>query len=114
MIAIINFQSFSSWTRHYFGLITSLIVSRMAIIIATTDRIYYLLGMCEVPSTFLEHAVSHIFLPKKPVKSELYHLQLRDDEAEDETSIEPSVLEVNVVHVLSRNMCCSSIDVSQL
>lgn len=53
--------------------------------------------------------------PPKPMKSELYHPHLRDDETEEEKLIEVSVSEMDIVliHVLSRNRCCYSID-SQL
>lgn len=49
------------------------------------------------------------------MKSELYHPHLRDDETEEEKLIEVSVSEMDIVliHVLSRNRCCYSID-SQL
>lgn len=44
------------------------------------------------------HILSHVFLPN-PMKSELYHPRLRDDEIEDEKLMETSVSEMNVVHV---------------
>lgn len=114
MVVIINFYSFLFWIRYYFGLIMFLIVLRMVIIIVIIDRIYCFFGMCEVLSIFLEYVVFYIFFLKKFVKLEFYYFQFRDDEVEDETLMELFVLEVNVVYVLSRNMCCLLIDVSQL
>ena len=58
-------------------------------------------------------SISHI-PPSEPVKSEFYHLYLRDDDTEDEKFIDTSVLEKDVVHVLTRDRCCYSIDISQL
>lgn len=49
----------------------SLIVSQMTIIIALIAKIYCLLAMYKLPSTFYERVISHMFLPAKPMESEL-------------------------------------------